>query len=242
MSGTGDYERLGAFYLGRSYDLDAGEPTGEDILYDAKDLTTHAVCVGMTGSGKTGLCVSLLEEAALDGIPTLAIDPKGDLGNLMLTFPKLRAADFRPWVDESEALRKGLAADAYAAKVAETWRKGLLQWGQEPARIARLRQAADGQGLRQSRHALEQDVAVRQEPDQQPGDHRLLTDEHLPDLLDQIGAELKPLRSLVSIALAHPLPCPCYDRRHTPRRRSEGTSRQRSCTGPPAPRRGAGGM
>ena len=86
-----DYEKLGAFYLGRVYDAKAREPTDELLFYDSKDLTTHALCVGMTGSGKTGLCISLLEEAAIDGIPALIIDPKGDLGNLALTFPRLRA-------------------------------------------------------------------------------------------------------------------------------------------------------
>ena len=99
-----DFEKLGVFYLGREYDLAtraAAKP--ELLLYDSKDLTTHAVCVGMTGSGKTGLCLALLEEAAIDGVPAIAIDPKGDLGNLLLTFPELRPADFRPWVDESEA-------------------------------------------------------------------------------------------------------------------------------------------
>ena len=92
-----NFEKLGAFYLGRLYDPKAGSPTEEALLYDSKDLTTHAVCVGMTGSGKTGLCVSLLEEAAIDGIPAIAIDPKGDLGNLLLTFPELQAGDFQPW-------------------------------------------------------------------------------------------------------------------------------------------------
>jgi DNA helicase HerA-like ATPase len=98
-----EYEKLGAFYLGRGYDLEKSRVGDEDLLYDAKDLTTHAVCVGMTGSGKTGLCVTLLEEAALDGIPAIAIDPKGDLGNLLLNFPQLRPADFLPWVDPAEA-------------------------------------------------------------------------------------------------------------------------------------------
>ena len=96
------YEKLGAFYLGKTFDMERGKPTDELLLYDAKDLTTHAVCVGMTGSGKTGLCLSLLEEAALDGIPTLAIDPKGDLGNLMLTFPALQPTDFAPWIDPAD--------------------------------------------------------------------------------------------------------------------------------------------
>jgi ElaB/YqjD/DUF883 family membrane-anchored ribosome-binding protein len=97
----------------------------------------------MTGSGKTGLCVALLEEAAIDGIPAIAIDPKGDLGNLLLTFPALAPGDFRPWVDAGEAQRKGLSVDEYAAKTAETWRTGLAQWGEDAARIARFRDAVD---------------------------------------------------------------------------------------------------
>ena len=138
-----DYEKLGAFYLGRVYDPDAGRATDDLLLYDAKDLTTHAVCVGMTGSGKTGLCLSLLEEAAIDGIPALAIDPKGDLGNLLLAFPELKPEDFRPWVDEAEAARKGVSVDEFAARTAETWRKGLADWGQDGTRIARYVQSAD---------------------------------------------------------------------------------------------------
>ncbi|UCF66116.1 MAG: ATP-binding protein [Acidobacteriota bacterium] len=137
------YEKLGAFYLGRLFDEDKDAVSDELLLYDAKDLTTHAVCVGMTGSGKTGLCLSLLEEAAIDGIPALAIDPKGDLGNLLLTFPKLEAGDFRPWVDAGEAARKGQTADEYANKTAELWRQGLASWNQDGERIARLRAAAD---------------------------------------------------------------------------------------------------
>jgi len=138
-----DFEKLGVFYLGKVYDPQAGRPADDLLLYDARDLTTHAVCVGMTGSGKTGLGVTLLEEAAIDGIPALVIDPKGDLGNLLLTFPNLAPADFRPWVDEAEAARKGLAPDDYAAQVAANWRKGLADWGQDAARIARLRDAVE---------------------------------------------------------------------------------------------------
>jgi len=82
-----DFEKLGLFYLGRRYDMDAHTPVDEPVLYDSRDLVTHAVCVGMTGSGKTGLCLALIEEAAIDGVPVIAIDPKGDLGNLLLTFP-----------------------------------------------------------------------------------------------------------------------------------------------------------
>ena len=138
-----DFEKLGTFYLGRLYDLEKGARRQDLLLYDAKDLTTHAVCVGMTGSGKTGLCLSLLEEAAIDGVPAIAIDPKGDLGNLLLTFPELRPADFRPWIDENEAARAGAAPDEFAAQVAERWRKGLAEWGESGERIARFRAAAD---------------------------------------------------------------------------------------------------
>jgi hypothetical protein len=137
------YEKLGVFYLGRLLDPATGKAGAEPLLYDARDLTTHAVCVGMTGSGKTGLCLSLIEEAAIDGIPVLAIDPKGDLGNLLLAFPDLRAADFEPWVDEGEAARKGLSRAAYAEETAKTWREGLARWDQDGERIARFRDAAD---------------------------------------------------------------------------------------------------
>src|SRR5678809_430816 len=109
-----DFEKLGVFYLGRVYDEAARKPTDELLLYDARDLVTHAVCVGMTGSGKTGLCVALLEEAAIDGIPSIVIDPKGDLSNLMLTFPQLRGQDFRPWINEEDARRKGVEPDEFA--------------------------------------------------------------------------------------------------------------------------------
>ena len=138
-----DYEKLGLFYLGRRYDMAGRHPLDESVLYDSRDLVTHAVCVGMTGSGKTGLCLSLIEEAAIDGVPVIAIDPKGDLGNLLLTFPQLSAAEFRPWVDEDEARRNGQTADAFAAAEAERWRKGLAEWDQDASRIERLRNAAE---------------------------------------------------------------------------------------------------
>jgi hypothetical protein len=138
-----DFEKLGVFYLGREFDVASGSRRDGLVLYDSKDLVTHGVCVGMTGSGKTGLCLSLLEEAALDGIPVIAVDPKGDLGNLLLTFPGLTAADFRPWVNEDDARRKDVSPDQFASDQAEKWRKGLAEWGQDGARIARLREAAD---------------------------------------------------------------------------------------------------
>src|SRR5574339_686038 len=125
-----DFEKIGLFYLGREYDLDAKTTTGNLVLYDSRDLLTHAVCVGMTGSGKTGLCLGLLEEAAIDGVPVIAIDPKGDLANLLLTFPSLAAKDFRPWIDEEEARRVEQTPEAFAEAQAKSWTEGLAQWGQ----------------------------------------------------------------------------------------------------------------
>ncbi|MGB5411876.1 MAG: DUF87 domain-containing protein, partial [Woeseiaceae bacterium] len=138
-----DFEKLGAFYLGKRYDNDADKLTDELVLYDSKDLTTHAVIIGMTGSGKTGLGIGILEEAALDHIPVIAIDPKGDMGNLLLTFPKLRAEDFRPWINERAATDKGQTADEYAAGQAALWKKGIGEWGQTGERIAQLRNNVD---------------------------------------------------------------------------------------------------
>ncbi len=138
-----DFEKLGAFYLGKRYDLQANKTTDDLVLYDSKDLNTHAVIIGMTGSGKTGLGIGLIEEAAIDHVPVIAIDPKGDLGNLMLTFPELAAADFEPWVDPREATRKGLDRGAYAQEQAKLWEKGLSDWGQSKARIAKLKAAAE---------------------------------------------------------------------------------------------------
>jgi hypothetical protein len=138
-----DYEKLGLFYLGRPHDLTTTSAREGLLLYDSKDLVTHAVCVGMTGSGKTGLCIDLLEEAAIDGIPALVIDPKGDLANLLLTFPDLSPAEFRPWIDEDEARRNGQSPDEFAAAEAARWRTGLESWGQGSDRIRRLRDGAD---------------------------------------------------------------------------------------------------
>ena len=143
MPSASDFEKLGVFYLGRPYDWQQKTPQDGVILYDSKDLVTHAVCVGMTGSGKTGLCLALIEEAAIDGIPAILIDPKGDLANLLLTFPGLKPEDFRPWVNEDDARRKNLSVDDYARQQAELWQKGLASWGEDGARIQRLRDAAD---------------------------------------------------------------------------------------------------
>jgi hypothetical protein len=138
-----DFERLGVFYLGRRYDATTKKVTPDLVLYDSKDLVTHALCVGMTGSGKTGLGIAVIEEAAIDGVPVIVIDPKGDLTNLLLTFPNLRPEDFAPWINEDEARRAGKSADEFAAAQADLWKKGLAEWGEDGARIQRLRDAAD---------------------------------------------------------------------------------------------------
>ncbi len=140
---TEDYERLGKFYLGRGYDLETKKAEGDLLLYDSKDLCTHGVVLGMTGSGKTGLCIALLEEAAMDNIPAIIIDPKGDIANLMLTFPALDAASFRPWINEDDARRKDMTPDALAESTANMWKNGLAEWGQTPERIASYREKID---------------------------------------------------------------------------------------------------
>jgi hypothetical protein len=137
------YEKLGAFYLGRGYDLEAKQFQDDLVLYDSKDLVTHGVVLGMTGSGKTGLCLALLEEAAMDGIPLIAIDPKGDIGNALLTFPNLSAEEFKPWVNTDDARRKGISVDDFAQQQSELWKKGLGDWGQSADRIKKLRETVD---------------------------------------------------------------------------------------------------
>lgn len=138
-----DYEKLGQFYLGREYDLDRKQIQDDLILYDSKDLVTHGVVLGMTGSGKTGLCLALLEEAAMDNIPAIVIDPKGDISNLMLAFPEMSAASFRPWINEDDATKKGITADDYAQQTAAMWQNGLVEWGQSAARVATFRDKVD---------------------------------------------------------------------------------------------------
>jgi len=138
-----DFEKLGVFYLGKEYDPERKQMKEDLVLYDSKDLTTHAVCVGMTGSGKTGLCIAMIEEAAIDGIPAIVIDPKGDMANLLLTFPDLSPADFKPWVNPDDAREKGLSTDDFASRQAETWKKGLSDWGQDGERIRKLKSSAE---------------------------------------------------------------------------------------------------
>lgn len=143
MPSAQDYEKLGSFYLGKKYDLGGRKLLDDLVNYDSKDLVTHALCVGMTGSGKTGLCLSLLEEAAIDGVPAICIDPKGDLGNLLLAFPKLAPSDFQEWIEPAEATRQGKPMEQLAEETATRWRKGLKDWHQDADRIQRYRDAVD---------------------------------------------------------------------------------------------------
>jgi len=143
MPSAQDYEKLGSFYLGKKYDLGGRKLLDDLVNYDSKDLVTHALCVGMTGSGKTGLCLSLLEEAAIDGVPAICIDPKGDLGNLLLAFPKLAPSDFQEWIEPAEATRQGKPMEQLAEETAARWRNGLNDWHQDADRIQRYRDAVD---------------------------------------------------------------------------------------------------
>ncbi len=138
-----DYEKLGAFYLGKEYDQQTKSLQEDLLLYDSKDLVTHGVVLGMTGSGKTGLCLSILEEAAMDNIPAIVIDPKGDIANLMLAFPDLAPEDFQPWINEDDARKNNQSPQEYATQTAKNWQEGLQSWGQDKARIQTFRDKVD---------------------------------------------------------------------------------------------------
>ncbi len=131
---TNIFEQLGLFFLGKNSDTD------DLVLYKSKHLTTHAAIIGMTGSGKTGLGIGLIEEAAIDNIPAIIIDPKGDMGNLCLTFPQLRSSDFEPWIDENDAANKGETVARLAADTAAMWEKGIGSFGQDKSRVERFAQ------------------------------------------------------------------------------------------------------
>jgi len=210
---VGDFEKLGVFYLGRPYDLVAKQAKPGWLLYDSKDLVTHAVCVGMTGSGKTGLCIGLLEEAAIDGIPALIIDPKGDLANLMLNFPQLRGEDFSPWINEDDARKKGLTPADYATQQADMWKNGLGDWGQSGERIQKLRDAADvvvytpGSNAGIPVSILKSFAAPPQEILDDPEMLRERISTTVTSLLGFIGVEADPIKSrehiLLSTILGH---------------------------------------
>ncbi|MFW6083792.1 MAG: ATP-binding protein [Gemmatimonadota bacterium] len=207
------FEGLGTFYLGSVRSRPGAEASAEDervdpFLYDAKDLTTHAVALGMTGSGKTGLCITLIEEAALDGVPTIAVDLKGDIANLMLTFPDLAPEDFLPWIDEAEAAREGRTPEEQAEATATLWREGLAGSGQDGARIRRLKEAAEatvytpgathGRPLAVLRSFAAPSEAVRGDADAL-GDRVMSA---VSGLLALVGREADPLQSREHILLS----------------------------------------
>lgn len=138
-----EYEKLGQFYLGTVAEDRDGDGRPDFMLFDSRELRTHAICVGMTGSGKTGLGIAMLEEAAMDGIPAIIVDPKGDMGNLLLSFPGLTAEEFRPWVQESEAKARGITVDELAEEKADAWRAGLTASAQTGDRIRVMRERSD---------------------------------------------------------------------------------------------------
>jgi hypothetical protein len=137
MTGIDDNKR---FYLGRIFDVDTTKTTEQPLLYASADLTTHGLVVGMTGSGKTGLCLTLLEEAGLDNIPAIMIDPKGDIANLLLQFPDFAPADYLPWVNADAAQREGKTVEQAATEASEQWRTGLAGWGLTGEHIRQLKE------------------------------------------------------------------------------------------------------
>ncbi|MEM2997578.1 MAG: DUF87 domain-containing protein, partial [Thermoproteota archaeon] len=213
MAGIQSFEKLGVFYLGRLYDVEKKSPLNELLLYDSKDLVTHAVCIGMTGSGKTGLCISLIEEAAIDGVPAILIDPKGDVVNLLLTFPSLQGQDFLPWINVEDALKKGVSPEEFAEQQAALWREGLQKWGQDGNRIKRLRDSAEFLIYTPGSNAGLQISILKSfaaPPPEIMQDEELLQERintTVTSLLSLLGIEADPIKSrehiLISNILAH---------------------------------------
>lgn len=209
MNITNDFEKLGVFYLGRRFDLSNDSVTDDLVLYDSKDLLTHAVCIGMTGSGKTGLCLDLVEEAAIDSIPVIAIDPKGDISNLLLTFPELSPAEFQPWVSADDARRSGQTVEQFAAQQASAWEAGLALDGQDRTRIKRLKDAAEfkiftpgstaGLPISIVQSLAAPDPTVIEDPDALR--ERVVTTANC--LLSLLGANIDPLKSREHILLSN---------------------------------------
>ena len=209
-----DFEKMDLFYLGRECDPSTLEVGHLPLLYKSKNFTTHGVILGMTGSGKTGLGIALLEEAALDKIPAIIIDPKGDMADLLLTFPDLAPADFAPWIDEDRARQRSMTVEELAAETADTWKKGLADWGQNGDRIRRMREHTEfsiytpGSGTGQPVSVLDSLQA--------PGDEVISDDEVLAEMVNSavssllvlVGIKADPLKSrqhilLSSILLTH---------------------------------------
>jgi hypothetical protein len=197
----------GNLYLGANIDAAEHKRLDEPVLYPAGQLTTHGVIVGMTGSGKTGLAMVLLEEALLSGVPVLVLDPKGDMGNLLLTFPDLDGPSFAPWVPESDVQRSGKSRDELGAEVATQWRDGLAGWSIDGARIRALRERA---GITiytpGSTVGVPLDIIGNLRAPAAGGDAELLQDEIeglVSSLLGLVGVESDPLSGREHILLAN---------------------------------------
>jgi len=213
MQSIPDYEKLSLFYLGKEVDVESQELSDELLLYKNKDLTTHAAIIGMTGSGKTGLGIDIIEEAAIDGIPSLIIDPKGDMGNLLLQFENLEASEFEPWIDPQEAEQKGMDVPSYAQKTAKMWEEGIASWHQDKARIAKLKKSCDfsiytpGSSAGLSLSILSSFEAPSQDVIDDVDTFNALVDATITSLLALIDIDANPLSSreylLISNILAH---------------------------------------
>jgi hypothetical protein len=213
MQSIPDYEKLGLFYLGKEVDVQSQELSDELLLYKNRDLTTHAAIIGMTGSGKTGLGIDLIEEAAIDGIPSLIIDPKGDMGNLLLQFENLEASEFEPWIDPQEAEQKGMDVPSYAQKTAKMWEEGIKSWHQDRARIAKLKNSCDfsiytpGSSAGLSLSILSSFEAPSTDVIDDVDTFNALVDATITSLLALIDIDANPLSSreylLISNILAH---------------------------------------
>lgn len=209
-----DFEKMDLFYLGRELDAENNKTSDLSFLYKSKNFTTHGVILGMTGSGKTGLGITLLEEAALDKIPAIIIDPKGDMANLLLSFPDLAPVDFAPWIDTDSAKQRSQTPEEFAAATAESWRNGLAAWGQDGERIRRMREHTEF-SIFTPGSSTGQPVSVLDSL-QAPADEVIADDEILAEMVNSavssllvlVGIKADPLKSrqhilLSSILLAH---------------------------------------
>jgi len=198
---------MAELFLGGTIDPASHDRTGDDVRIDTSTFTTHGVIVGMTGSGKTGLGVVLIEEVLGAGLPALLIDPKGDLTNLCLSFPNLSPAEFRPWIDEAQAAADGITPDEFATQQAELWAKGLLGWGRTAHDIAQLRANTDFTIYTPgSQSGVPLNIVGSLQVPEETGDAEIVGDEiegYVSGLLGLVGVAADPLSSREHILLSN---------------------------------------